>query len=89
MASPSYGHPFCVPRVFTYRGFHCILNCKGSGKRFDNRIFTDRQRAKKVVSDSQGYPGVVDFAIGLVNPVLNVPKGQVKFFWEIQVTEEL
>ena len=45
------------------------------------------QRAKKVVSDS---PGLVDLiAIGRVNFVLNLPKGQVKFFWEIQITEEL
>ena len=29
------------------------------------------QRAKRVVSDS---PGLVDFAIGLVNPVLNLPE---------------
>ena len=35
-----------------------------------------KQRAKKVVSDS---PGLVDFAIGLVNFVLNLPDGQVKF----------
>ena len=34
------------------------------------------QRAKKVVSES---PGLVDFAIGPVNAVLNLPKGQVKF----------
>ena len=34
------------------------------------------QRAKKVVSDS---PGLVDFAIGLVNPVLNLSEGQVVF----------
>ena len=27
----------------------------------------------KVVSDS---PGLLDFAIGLVNPVINLPKGQ-------------
>ena len=33
------------------------------------------QRAKKVVSDSLG---LVDFAIGLVNSVLNLPDGQVK-----------
>ena len=37
------------------------------------------QCAKKVVSDS---PGLVDFAIGLVNFVLNLPEGQVKFFEE-------
>ena len=34
------------------------------------------QRAKKVVSDS---PGLVDFAIGLVNSVFNLPHGQVMF----------
>ena len=42
------------------------------------------QRAKKVVSDS---PGLVDFAIGLVNSALNLPNGQVMFF-EDQITEE-
>ena len=36
------------------------------------------QRAKKVVSDS---PGLVDFAIGLVMFVLNLPDEQVLFFW--------
>ena len=35
------------------------------------------QRAKKVMSDS---PGLVDFAIGLVIFVLNLPDGQVLFF---------
>ena len=35
-----------------------------------------KQRAKKVVSDS---PGLVDFAIELVNSVLNLPDGQVKY----------
>ena len=35
------------------------------------------QCAKKVVSDSLG---LVDFAVGLVNSVLNLPDGQVKFF---------
>ena len=40
------------------------------------------QRAKKVVSDSLG---LVDFAVGLVNSVLNLP-----IFWGgIQSTEEL
>ena len=37
------------------------------------------QRAKKVVSDS---PGLVGFAIALVNSVINLPDGQVKFFEE-------
>ena len=45
-----------------------------------------RQRAKKAVSDS---PGLLDFAIGLVIFVLNLPDGQVLFFWEIQITEGL
>ena len=36
-----------------------------------------KQRAKKVVSDS---PGLVDFAIGLVNSVFNLPNRQVIFF---------
>ena len=44
------------------------------------------QRAKKVVSDSVG---LVDFAIGLVIFVLNLPDGQVLFFGEIQITEAL
>ena len=40
-----------------------------------------KQRAKKVVSDS---PGLVDFAIGLVNSVFNLPDGQVMFFEEFE-----
>ena len=44
------------------------------------------QRAKKVVSDS---PELVDFAIGLVNSVLNLPDGQVKIFRRIKITEVL
>ena len=35
------------------------------------------QRAKKVVSDS---PGLVDFDIGQVKSVFNLPDGQVVFF---------
>jgi len=41
-----------------------------------------QQRAKKVVSDS---PGLVDFAIGLVNSVINLSDGQVKFFEEFKL----
>ena len=37
------------------------------------------RRAKKVVSSSLG---LVDFAIGLVNSVFNLPDGQVMFFEE-------
>ena len=39
------------------------------------------QLAKKVVSDS---PGLVDFAIGLVNSVFNLPDGQVMFYEEFE-----
>ena len=34
-------------------------------------------------------PELVDFAIGLVIFVLNLPDGQVLFFWEIQIKEGL
>ena len=44
------------------------------------------QRTKKVMSDS---PGIVDFAIGLVNFVLNLPDGQAKIFRRIQITKVL
>ena len=40
------------------------------------------QRAEKVVSDS---PGLVDFAIGRVNSVINLPDGQVKIFEKIKL----
>ena len=40
------------------------------------------QRAKKVVSHS---PGLVDFTIRLVNSVLNLPNGPVKFFEEFNL----
>ena len=47
-----------------------------------NRYFsTTLQRAKKAVSDS---PGLVDFAIGLVHSVFNLPDGQVMFFEEFE-----
>ena len=44
------------------------------------------QHAKKVLSDC---PGLVDFAIGLVNSVRNLPDRQVLCFGEIQITEGL
>ena len=44
------------------------------------------QRAKKVVSDSLG---LVDFGMGRVDSVLNLPDGQVKIFEGIQITKEL
>ena len=39
------------------------------------------QRAKKVLSNS---PGLVDFAIGLVNSVFNLPDGLVMFYEEFE-----
>ena len=38
--------------------------------------------AKRVVSDT---PRLVDFAIGLLNSVLNLPDGQVKYFEEFNL----
>ena len=43
------------------------------------------QRAKKVVSNSLG---LVNFVIGLVNSVLDLPDRQVKFFGEIHITAQ-
>ena len=40
-----------------------------------------QQQAEKVVSHS---PGLVDFAIGLVNSVINLPDRQVQFFEEFK-----
>ena len=47
-------------------------------QRTDNSV---QQRAKKVLSDS---PGLVDFGIGLVNSVFNLPDGQVMFYEEFE-----
>ena len=41
-----------------------------------------RQHTKKVVSDRRG---LVDFVIELVNSILNLPDGQVKFLEEFKV----
>ena len=40
-------------------------------------IMAAMQLAKKVVSDS---PGLVDFSVGLVNSVFNLPNGQCVVF---------
>ena len=39
---------------------------------------------KKVKSTSPDSPGLVDFAIGLVNSVFNLPNRQVMFFEEFE-----
>ena len=59
--------------------------CIGKRQTKEITILND-QHAKKVVSDS---PGLVDFATGLVIPILNLPKGQMKFFGGIEITEKL
>ena len=43
------------------------------------------QHTKKVVSDS---PGLVDFAVGLTNSVLNLPDGQVMHFEEFNLQKK-
>ena len=45
-------------------------------------LLESKQRSKKVVSYS---PGLVDFAIELVNFELNLPDGQVTFFEEFKL----
>ena len=51
-----------------------------TGKR---KTWSHGQHAKKVVFDG---PGLVDFALGLVNSVFNLPDGQVMFFEEFTVS---
>ena len=46
-----------------------------------NHICINSEHAKKVLSDT---PGLVDFAIGLVNSVFNLPDGQVMFYEEFE-----
>ena len=53
----------------------------GAPGEMDTLWHENYQRAKKVVSDS---PGLVDFAIRLVNSVLNLPKRQEKFFGKLK-----
>ena len=44
-------------------------------------LFQALATCKEVVSDS---PGLVDFAIGLMNSVFNLPDGQAMFFEEFE-----
>ena len=48
-------------------------------------LFFIMQHAKKVVSDGLG---LVDFAIGLVIFVLNLPNGQVPFFGKFKLQKD-
>ena len=61
----------CASFAFLYSVF-CFNDCWAI-------ILLYLQRARKVMSDGMG---LVDFAIGLVIFVLNLPDRQVLFFWE-------
>ena len=74
---------FCIIQIFCF----CLNKSLEFGQLILEPTFIySPQRAKKVVSDS---PGLVHFAIGLVNSVLNLPDGQVKIFWRIKITKVL
>ena len=64
---------------------HCSMTAKNRkitrALTRQNNIALLVQPAKKIVSDSSG---LVDFAIGLVNSVFNLPDGQVMFFEEFE-----
>ena len=68
------------PIISNNTDYHLKKNCKLHTDIFII-ILIITQRTKKVVSDS---PGLVDFAIGLVNSVFNLPDGQVMFFEEFE-----
>ena len=71
----------CIGRLLTV-----TVIWKTCDSESDYRTGFETQRAKKVVSNS---PRLVEFAIGLVIFVLNLPDGQVLFWGEIQITEGL
>ena len=49
---------------------------------FYSKFIEARHVQLRLVSDS---PGLVDFAIGLVDSNHHLPIGQVKFFWELKL----
>ena len=66
----------------TYHSFFLIAQAKQmKGWRIHHCLGASFQCANKVVSDS---PRLVDFAIGLVNSVFNLPDGQLMFFEEFE-----
>ena len=65
---------------------HNLITVKFFYSNIACRHYLTHQCAKKVMSDS---PGLVDFALGLVIFVLNLPDGQVLFWGEIQITDGL
>ena len=70
---------FCDNLILQHDNYFITVCSSQSGK-------LHFQHAEKVVSDS---PGLVDFAIGLVIFVLNLPNGKVPFWGEIQITGRL
>ena len=67
---------FCRQTVEVWGGVRPMFSCK---------VDSSLQLAKKVVSNS---PGLVDFAIGLVNSVFNLPDRQVMFFEEFELQRD-
>ena len=63
----------------------CFQNFGNRGVINSVLFFIFIARAKKVVSDSLG---LVDFAIGLVIFVLNLPNGQVPFFGKFKLQKD-
>ena len=76
---PGKKNPFFDTDFFTY--FEKKDSTLNFNAVFSHNKNTENWRAKKVVSDS---PGLVDFSIGLVNSVFNLPDGQVMFFDEFE-----
>ena len=73
--------------VYWISAFHLgCVHAKVSIPADDKLLQTWSQHVKKVLSDS---PGLVDFAIGLVNSVFNLPDEQVQFLRNSRITEEL
>ena len=64
--------------TFAFSTKRCRVNKTNVAKLY---LTVNQQHAKKVVSDS---PGLVDFAIGLVNSVVRLPDRQVRFFEQFE-----
>ena len=96
-------HNFSMSKCWSVHGFifasfslsFCFVNTAWlvlrwlmAGLRTSPAMGVVGQHAKKVVSDS---PGLVYFAVGLVNFVLNLANGQVKFFegFKLQKNSEI
>ena len=61
--------------------FYRLIMTWKENRSINNLLRNYNQHAKKVVFDN---PGLVDYAIGLVNAVFNLPEGQVMFFEEFE-----